>query len=111
MSALAYASTGKSAPKKLEIPKVFVGDKNYSTEYNGEPMRDIDSPVKVLMEVNDESPTNYVARKLVGLLNSSHKQKRGKGNASHGLITVPPRRSLLSYANSNNSQQDSRQEQ
>ena len=31
--ALAYASTGKSAPKKLEIPKIFVGDKNYSTQY------------------------------------------------------------------------------
>ena len=50
-----------------------MGDKNYSTEYNSEPMRDIDSPVKVLMEVDDESPTNYVVKKLVGLLNSSHR--------------------------------------
>ena len=31
LTALAYASTGKSAPKKLEIPKIFVGDKNYTT--------------------------------------------------------------------------------
>ena len=73
LTALAYASTGKSAPKKLEIPKIFVGDKNYTTQYSADqPFREIDSPAKVLMEINDESPTNYVAKKLVGLLNTSH---------------------------------------
>ena len=56
------------------------------------------------MEINDESPTNHVAKKLVDLLNTSHKPNRqsvkGYGSQAQGLMNAAPKLIMLKKGSS-----------
>ena len=91
MSHLAFKSTGKQQPRELELPQdhILSNSKFISVDIGShQPFREIDSPAKVMFEVEEESPTKFTAGKLVNILGSGSKGSKAPSTFSKAELSL-----------------------